>query len=34
MADHRQEIFRVVNAEMPVEEIRREIETILSREVA
>jgi dTMP kinase len=34
MADHRQEIFRVVNAERPVEEIRREIETILSREVA
>lgn len=34
LADHRQEMFRVVNAERSVEEVRREIEAILDREVA
>lgn len=33
LADHRREIFNVVNAEQPVEEVRREIEAILFREV-
>ena len=34
LADYRRHIFNVVNAERPVEEVRKEIEAILEREVA